>query len=429
VFPDVDRHLGLPAKVECPWKIALFEHARTAIDADWMILTQGNHEQRCDFAENGVRHVVLGQPKRLHHWSYDWRGFAEAGRILSEWRPDLIHVHGSENYFGLLSARGLVHAPTLIALQGLLNPYVRTVWGPLGLARVLRIDRPLDWFRATGLIGLKRQWSLGAEVETEILRGNQWFAGRTAWDKAQLHAANPNGHYRVLHELLRPEFGSTTWALDKMERHTIFFGNLVGPHKGGDVLVDAIRIVQRFVPDVRLRVAGSMATRSGYARHLLAAIRRAGLTERFEFLGYIDAGRMARELARAHVFASASFMDNSPNAVGEAMRVGAPCVCSYVGGLPSLGRDGKEMVFFPAGDPESLAAAILAVFADDGLAQSLSLAAREKARAFHDPASTMQQLRAIYAEMLGASPGESGAVQPALSAPRAATQRGQTTMR
>ena len=137
-------------------------------------------------------------------------------------------------------------------------------------------------------------------------------------------AANPAANYRVLNELLRPEFAGVRWSVDQANRHTIFFGNLVGPHKGGDVLVEALRIVKRSTPDVRLRIAGSMSRDSGYARHLLGVIRSANLVENVEFIGYIDGARMAGELAQSHVFASASFMDNSPNSVGEAMMVGVP---------------------------------------------------------------------------------------------------------
>jgi L-malate glycosyltransferase len=400
VFPPVYRHLGRDAAIQCPWKVELLEHAKAAFEAEWMVVAQGRTELACDFVADGVRHVVIGQPRRLHHWTYDWTGFDVAGRLLAAWKPDLVHVHGSENYFGLLTARGIVPCPGLIAMQGLLNPYVRTVWGPFGLGRVLRVERFIEMIRGTGLLGLSRQWRLGAKLEMEILRGNRWFAGRTAWDRANLQARNPAAKYRMLNELLRPEFAAARWSLDKANRHSIFFGNLVGPHKGGDVLLEAMRILKRSVPDVRLRIAGSMSPNGGYARHLVGAIKHANLRENFEFVGYIDAARMAQELARAHVFASASFMDNSPNAVGEAMMVGVPCVCSYVGGLPSLGRDGEEMLFFPPGDPEALAAAIAAIFKNDDLARKLSMAATKKARVLHDPTATMRQLAGIYSEML-----------------------------
>ena len=58
------------------------------------------------------------------------------------------------------------------------------------------------------------------------------------------------------------------------------------------------------------------------------------------------------------------------------------------------------MLFFPAGDPEALAMAITAIFNDDNLATSLSVAARKRARVLHDSGATIRQLTGIYSEML-----------------------------
>ena len=40
-----------------------------------------------------------------------------------EFSPDLIHIWGTENFWGLLPARGLLKYPSLLEIQGLKGPY------------------------------------------------------------------------------------------------------------------------------------------------------------------------------------------------------------------------------------------------------------------------------------------------------------------
>ena len=43
--------------------------------------------------------------------------------LVGQWKPDLIHFHGTESAYGLLTARKMVACPALISLQGLMGPY------------------------------------------------------------------------------------------------------------------------------------------------------------------------------------------------------------------------------------------------------------------------------------------------------------------
>jgi glycosyltransferase involved in cell wall biosynthesis len=116
-----------------------------------------------------------------------------------------------------------------------------------------------------------------------------------------------------------------------------------------------------------------------------------------QFLGFLDAATMARELAGAHVFVSASHIDNNPNSVGEAQTVGTPIIGSYVGGVPEMLDEGRAGLLFPAGDAEVLAARVAQVFSDGELAASLSAAGRKQAGKRHDPRSILDDLIEAYA--------------------------------
>ena len=60
---------------------------------------------------------------------------AEASR---EFRPDLVHVWGTESYWGLLSARRLLPYPSLLEMQGSKSAIARVYCGALTFGEQLR---------------------------------------------------------------------------------------------------------------------------------------------------------------------------------------------------------------------------------------------------------------------------------------------------
>jgi glycosyltransferase involved in cell wall biosynthesis len=126
-----------------------------------------------------------------------------------------------------------------------------------------------------------------------------------------------------------------------------------------------------------------------------------GLEDNLVFLGSLNAGAMAAELARAHICAVPSFADNSPNALAEAMLVGVPTVASYVGGIPSMVRDQETALCFPVGDHILLAECIRRLLHDDKLARRLGDSALALAKVRHDPKRVGDAMLGIYRRALG----------------------------
>ena len=79
----------------------------------------------------------------------------------------------------------------------------------------------------------------------------------------------------------------------------------------------------------------------------------------------------------------------------EALRAGRPLVASRTGGIPDLtGEDAAVLV--PPGDAAALAAAVLAVLDDPGLAARLGEAARARAAALPGEAAAVDAALALY---------------------------------
>lgn len=320
--------------------------------------------------------------------------------LVDQWKPDLIHIHGTESAYGLLTARGMVKCPALISLQGLLGPCSEwyRYFGNSSLSEIIRMHRWLEIPAMRGhLIGFWKFRKM-AKREREIIAGNRFFMGRTAWDRAYVRALNPSAQYFHGGELLREAFWHERWNIGRARRHRIVFTNAGHPRKGTEILLDVVKLLQPLYPDIQVGIAGWISRRSGYGRYVRRRIAELGHAA-IE-LGQLNAEQMARELVNSHVFVSPSFIDNSPNAVCEAQLIGMPVISTYTGGVPSLIEDGRTGLFVPTGDAPMLAARLRDVFEDDSLAVRLGSQAHEVAVRRHDPRSIVQEILAAYEEVL-----------------------------
>jgi glycosyltransferase involved in cell wall biosynthesis len=115
--------------------------------------------------------------------------------------------------------------------------------------------------------------------------------------------------------------------------------------------------IRRKYPDLHLRLTGDWYPRSGMGRVVRHMLRTLGLENCVTFTGPVDAETLASLLLKTNVFASPSWIDNSPNSIEEAMLVGTPCVVPFTGGLTTTLTPGETGLMYPPGDPALLAAA------------------------------------------------------------------------
>jgi glycosyltransferase involved in cell wall biosynthesis len=397
LLPAMARRVGLPHAMAGPWIARLLDEVQGAMDCEICVAAPFRTKGERAFHEDEVQYVFLPQSKKWHYWSYSWDGLAAAAELIDSFRPDLIHVHGSEHCLGLARDRARHRSNAVLSLQGILTAIAPRALGDLDWLTVLGRERWVDLARMSGVLGTQRTWRQGAAVERQVLEAQEHIIGHNAWDRAQAAAINPRAHYHHVGEPLRREFYDDRWTFEAARPETIFFGNLAGAHKGGHTILRSLAILSRAFPRVSFRVAGRTNTWRGYGKLFMDEATRLGLIDRIEFLGFLDAASMARELASAAVFVSASHADNNPNSVAEAQIVGTPVVASYVGGVPEMLDEGHAGLLFPAGDAEMLAAQISRLFTGRELAVQLSEQGRERARLRHDPVVILRELSAAYA--------------------------------
>lgn len=402
LFPAAAKIAGEPAAVHGGWMTALAGDV-VAAGHTLAVATVWRGRELRSVTENGVTYYLLPGLVRSR-FGYDRTLRDHWAAVLQAFQPDCIHIHGTEYAFPLPLAelareRGI---PAVASLQGMVGVYERYYLAGIGLGDVLRNHTPRD-FSGSGILEGRALFRRRARFEKQLLQTVGHVMGRTQWDRANALAVNPKLAYHHCGESLREPFYRVQWRPEAAQKHVIFMGSAAYPIKGAHLLLQAVALLRRQYPDVRLRVTGHCPP-TGYGRYLVRQMERLGVKGAVEFLGPLDAEAVAREMAAAHVFVLPSAIENSPNTLGEAQLIGTPCVASFVGGVADMVTDGQDGLLYNWQEPAVLAERIAAVFAEDALAAQLSAAGRTRAADRHDRQRNLAAVLACYGAITGAGP-------------------------
>ena len=407
VLPAVATELGLSKTPFGGWLTLMTDRLALRDDFRIGVAMRAPVKTLTRIEKNGIVYYAMPQ-SASDAFDVDDGTVAE---VLADFVPDVLHAEGSEMAYTRRFLKAWA-GPKLLSLQGVINGNRNYDLGRLPLLSMLNPLRPKTALTAVALMAnfaLRFLPRLKAERETIQLADH--IMGRTVWDRAQAWAINPDATYHHCSRILRDGFYGAAWDSAGHETHSIFVGNAASPRKGTHVVIEAVRLLRRAYPDIRLYVAGespmeggsSFKRQVGYPAYVCDLIDRYGLKDRVTFTGLLDEPGMIRRMEQSHVFVMSSIIENSPNTLGEAMMVGTPSVSSFTGGVPSMASDEVDVLMYRADDPAMLAIQIKRLFDDPALCGRLSASARKRARHTHDPEANVQALVAAYDRISGSA--------------------------
>jgi len=400
LLPAVVRRQGLPVKGSGFWMSALLRALESDSEVNIAVVTAAPDVSDFAFQNKSIQYFVIGQKnRRISLKDCDRRDIEKCKDVVHRFKPDLIHVHGTERFYGLLSADNHIGVPTLVTLQGHLKSVVRSYWNDLAARDIITMHGLLQLLLLRGSIRVFLMLKKRAGTEDHILRKNRFFSGRTQWDRSQLYLMNPKAKYFHIGEILRSDFYNRHWDYDSCDRHTIIFTNANSPIRGVKTLLVAVSDLKKDFKNIRLRLVGTGGS-DGYRKFLTQQVHKLKLSGHVDFVDYLGAGDVASLLEKSHVFVIASTNENSPNSLCEAQLVGLPCIASNAGGITSLVEDEKTGLLFPPGNAGRLAAQIQKVFNNKALASNLGKEARKAASLRHAPRAVVKQLKEAYTDVL-----------------------------
>ena len=167
-------------------------------------------------------------------------------------------------------------------------------------------------------------------------------------------------------------------AQPKWQGNTIgFLGRFEEDRKGLPVLLDALPIISRFIPDIRVLIAGP-----GDSDEVLEKVDPQ-LRDRIEFLGKISEAEKADFLASISLYIAPNTGGESFGIIlAEAMAGGATVVASNIPAFADVLGDGQFGALFESENSESLAKVVIDLLRDQEKRKELASAGATHAQRF-----------------------------------------------
>jgi glycosyltransferase involved in cell wall biosynthesis len=195
------------------------------------------------------------------------------------------------------------------------------------------------------------------------------------------------------------------WRLADCDPKRILFVGRFDRHKGGDVVIDAMRLVNAKHPDVRLWFVGPERrfideqkrewTLGEYIAH-----RAPGLSKSIDYLNVQPHATLNDFRRRAFVTLVASRYETFGLVVTEAMTCGCPLIASRTDGISETVVDGTHGLLFEPGNAQDLAAKIGCLLQDPSLAVRLGAQAGEHAHRNYHPDLLARQIAAFHRKVI-----------------------------
>jgi len=309
--------------------------------------------------------------------------------IVEDFKPDIIHVFGSEHIGGLVSE--VTTKPVVLHIQGVLC-FCKEAWLPYNLSWGKYISMcPKQWL---GKMSLDK----ACKNELLIFKTCHHYMGRTDFDQRIIDILSPGSSYYFCNEMLRDNIYNSKSSWNHHEcNHKIIISIISGAvYKGGDVILRTAKILKEVIGmDFEWKVCGvdNLKTCEN-----LTGIKAQDVN--VTPLGGVDENQLIINVLAADVFVHPSYIENSPNTVCEAQLLGIPVIACHVGGIGSLISNGKDGILIPANDIFMMASHICQILANKNLALSIGAAGRLRALARHNPETIVNDVIGIYQNII-----------------------------
>lgn len=318
--------------------------------------------------------------------------------IINKVKPDIIHIHGTENPFSCII--GVTSIPVIISMQGsytvCTHKYFSGIERKYASNRGINIWPPYTWVLNKSRIKRYRISSIPKTLlEKKNLKNCQNIIGRTDWDRRITRILSPQSRYFHNDEILRDSFYKNKWGKHDNARiivHSTTGGSIF---KGFETVCEALNELNKIGVDIEWRVAG-LSKNSWLNKVVKKKLKESYPSRGLILLGNLQEQELVNKMLEADIYVMPSHIENSPNSLCEAMMLGMPCISTLAGGSSTLLKDKEEGLIIQDGDPWSMAGAILELAGDKEKAIKYGQKARETALFRHNKEKTVSELLKIY---------------------------------
>ena len=363
------------------------------------------------FEKDGVMHFPMYMPeesgvsKLLRYWTgigekeQEEKKISLMKSVISQYKPDLVQVFGTESNGAIIV--GKTEVPVVLYLQGLVNP-IYNAYYPIGMtdAIVKSICKDKrEWLLHNGIVYRHQELKKLADREIEIFRKVKYVIGRTHFDYQVSRLYAPQSQYYKLDEAMRASFyGEDKWEKKNRPTYKMLSTMSSVTYKGIDVVLRTAKLLYEHQISFEWSIAGI----SNPSKILNLFEKYTGINAKdvnIKCLGIVGEEDLKNILLDSDVYVHPSYIDNSPNSVGEAQLLGVPVIACNVGGVSDFVEDGKTGKLVPANDPYDLAYLLLEDSREPFFYQYSGIA-REEAYKCHDAEVIFQNLCSFYKNIM-----------------------------
>jgi len=325
-------------------------------------------------------------------------------KLVNEVSPALVHVWGTESYWGLLTARRLIQYRAILEIQGLKEPYSRVFTGGLTEREQRACVGFKEIIKRRSIASSQRTFEMWSKYEREIIAGHSFITTQSPWVEAWVKVSNASA--RIFHTelaLRKPFYNVKPWGPQK---DPVIFCSAAYPvpYKGIHDAVRALAILSSHFPNVRLRIAGELQSRGirqdGYIAWVNRLATSLNVADQIDWLGALSAPKVVEELQCCSVMLMPSHCETYCVALAEALYLGVPAVSAHTGGTDWLARDESTALFFSPGDEVMCAYQLERILTDQGLAEKLSRNARASAIERNNAEAVVKHQLEIYQQVI-----------------------------
>lgn len=321
--------------------------------------------------------------------------------IIKEFKPDLIHIFGSERNYGLVIPE--FNIPNILYFQGNLSVYTYRWFQDITKEELWKFNSLGE--KLTGRTWMHKYWRYlkAAEREREIFSNTQYVIGRTDWDRRVSKALAPQAQYFHCDAIMRSSFYTgeeKRWEVHTREKLVILTTIISHPYKGMGALFDTMATLKAKADfPIEWRIAGVADDDK-----IVKIIKKGrGLDPdklNIKLLGRKKPNELVDELIHADIYIHPTNIENESNAIIEAQLVGTPVIGTYAGGVATTIEDKVNGILVQDKDPYAMAGAILELYHDKEFCQQMSINAMRMSRERNDPLTVFKTLMNIYTDIL-----------------------------
>ena len=202
---------------------------------------------------------------------------------------------------------------------------------------------------------------------------------------------------------------SQQWQYQPVDIQTILMVGRFDLLKGGDLALDAFRIIAIQNKEVELLFVGPdngvivEGKQYSFNEYMAVFIPEAEIKRRINFLGHCEAEKVAKLRRKASVTMMTSRHENFPMSLLEAVATGSPVVATAVGGIKEIITHDFNGLLAEPGSSESIAERVLELLGDAEKSSLLSRNAIEDSKKRFSPDVVAKQTMSFYQSIIARS--------------------------